>query len=254
MGCLFIFLCVILLPVVADAVFVAVREVFQLRDGGGRADAGVVIFVKLRWLGARWGTRSVAAGLRRAGFDGKFLYWQWHAMWRGWLVLPVIMDARLLETQARRLAAFIVKQSRAQPDRPISLIGYSCGSCVTVRTLELLPPDVSVQDVVLLAAACDPRRDLRDACSRVRGCFVNVSSWLDWLIVGMGTLVFGTGDRRHTISAGMCGFRQHRKPSNLVEQRWRPGMMRHGHFGGHFSAASAWQMAAIWREKTANGE
>jgi len=253
-----IFLGVLLLPVVVDAVFVAVRELFRPRDDGGDAGAGLVIFVEsIRWLGVRWGIRSVSAGLRRAGFlakDGEFLYWRWHATWRGWLVLPVIMDAGLLEAQARRLAAFVVEQSRVRPGRPISLIGYSCGGYVTVRALELLPPEVSVRSVVLLAAACDPRRDLRDACSRVQGRVVNVSSWLDWLILGVGTLLFGTGDRRHAVSAGLCGFRASHRPSNLVERRWRPAMLRHGHFGGHFSASSSWLMAEIWREEQRRGD
>ena len=65
---------------------------------------------------------------------------------------------------------------------------------------------------------------------------VNVRSWLDWLIVGVGTLVVGTGDRRHTASAGMVGF--HAPPQQVVEVHWTPGMIRWGDLGGHFGAAS----------------
>ncbi|HUS92635.1 MAG TPA: hypothetical protein VM695_12335 [Phycisphaerae bacterium] len=232
---------VALLPALADFLS-TLRRLALPADAGGPPDRGVVVYVEsIRWLGVRWGLRSVAAGLRRAGFGGEFRYWRWHATWRGWLVLPAIVDAGLLEREARRLAAHLVRRHRAAPGAPIHLVGYSCGGYVALRALELLPAGVQVRSAALLAAAVDPARDLRPALARVSGTMVIASSVLDWLIVGAGTLVCGTADRRHTASLGMVGLRRRGRggQQGVVELRWRPGLVRLGHFGGHFSASSA---------------
>ena len=230
-------LVVLLLPLLVDALSALGR--LRLRaDGGGQADRGVMIFVEsIRWLGVRWGLRSVTAGFRRAGFQGECLYWSWHDSWRGWLVLPAIMDRPMLERQARRLAAFIVRRRRERPAAAIYLVGYSCGGYVAARALELLPEGVTVDGAGLLAAAMDPKRDLGEAKSHVAGRLVVVSSVLDWLIAGLGTCLFGTGDRRHTPSVGMVGRRG--PAGETVEIRWRPSLIRMGYLGGHFSVAAA---------------
>lgn len=210
------------------------------RDPGGDVEKGLVIFAEsIRWVSVRWGMRTTAAGLRRAGYRGEFRYWRWHASWRGWLVLPAIMDRRMFEREARRLADFITAERREKPDRPVYLMGYSCGAFVAVRALELLAKGVTVEAAALLAGALDPRRDLSDAAAHVKGRLTVASSRGDWLIAGLGTLLFGTADRVNTFSAGMIGLRPGAESaSNIVEIRWRPGMVRLGHLGEHFSATA----------------
>ena len=106
-----IILAVLFLPVLLDAVVAFALGLRHWRDRRGDADKGLVIFSEsIRWMGVRWGFRSVSAGLRQAGFAGEIRYWRWHATWRGGLVLPAIMDSRLLEAQARQLAEFIAHQ------------------------------------------------------------------------------------------------------------------------------------------------
>jgi len=230
-----------LVPVALDFLTVVLRLRLR-RDQGGSPERGRVIFVEsIRWLSVRWGMRSVAAGLRRAGFAGEFVYWRWHAAWRGWLVVPAIADAPMLEREARRLAAAVLRALRERPGAPVYLIGYSCGGYLAVRALELLPAGVAVRSAALLAAAMDPRRDLTTARAHVAGPLVIASSLLDWLIVGAGTLLFGTADRKHTPSVGMVGLRGSRAapPDGVVELRWRPGLIRLGNLGGHFSASAA---------------
>jgi len=201
---------------------------------------GLVIFVEsIRWLSVRWGMRSVAAGLADAGFDGEFLYWRWHAAWRGWLVLPAIMDRMMLEREARRLAAFIAGRRREHPAEPIYVIGYSCGGYVAVRALELLPDGVRVDAAATLAGAYSPRRDLAGACEHVTGKLVVCSSMCDFFIVGLGTLLCGTGDGRHVLSAGMVGLKgPAARDPRIVQVRWRPSMIRSGNLGEHFTAAA----------------
>ena len=210
------------------------------RDRKGDPSKGVVIFVEsTRWLGISWGKRSVAAGLRRAGFEGQFLYWRFHATWRACLVVPVIAATKLLERESLRLAEFVTQCRRDQPDRPIYLIGYSAGGYVAPRALELLPEGVAVDAVALLVPAFSPGRDMTRAVGRARpGKFIVSSSLGDWLVVGMGPLLLGTCDRKHTLSAGALGCRGSGS-EGITQLRWRPAMMKTGNLGGHFSASAA---------------
>ncbi|MBI5724531.1 MAG: hypothetical protein HZA50_11270 [Planctomycetes bacterium] len=229
---------------VGAAVLAILTRRVVLRPAGDRGK-GLVIFVEsIRWLGVRWGMRSALAGLRMAGYGGGFLYWPWHAGWRGWLVLPAIMDRKMLEGQARRLAGFITRQLHRRPDRPIRLIGYSCGGFIALRAMELLEGDLKVDSVALMAAAFDPARELSTAARHVTGRLVVASSRMDFAIAGLGTLIFGTADRVFTPSIGMVGPRSS-LPANVVHLRWRPADIRLGHLGGHFHPCAKRYIARI---------
>lgn len=207
------------------------------KDPGGDSSQGLVIFAEsLRWASVPWGKASCAAGLRRAGFAGEFKYWKWHETWRAWLVLPVIADTKMLERRSGELAEFIIATRRENPTRAIHLIGYSCGGYIAVRALELLPNDIQVDSCVLLAAAFSPWKDLRPACRRVFGKMLISSSVVDF-VVGLGTIITGTADRKHSPAIGMLGYHG---PvcEKIVSIRWRPGMISLGHYGSHFSAAA----------------
>ncbi len=229
----------IALLIVANGVISILPHFVTRRRAAASPRAALVIFAEsIRWLNVRWGTRTVSAALARCGYLGEFLYWRWHAAWRGTLILPCIMARGLLEREARRLADFIIEQRRQCPQRPIYLVGYSCGGYIATRALELLPPGIRVEGVVLLAAALDPRRDLALAASAVGGNMVITSSPGDWLILGLGTLLFGTGDRRWRPSMGMIGPAG-ACPPNVRHLRWRLRDVATGHTGGHFGASAA---------------
>jgi alpha-beta hydrolase superfamily lysophospholipase len=155
------------------------------------------------------------------------------------LVLPALMDRRLLEEEARRLAAHLAAARKHSARRAIYLFGYSCGAYVALRALELLPAGVEVEAAGLLAPAFRPGRDLGPALAHVRGRIVCVSSLADCLILGAGTLVFGTADRAHAPSAGMVGLRHSSaRDGRVVQVRWHPAMAALGWFGSHFTAAA----------------
>ena len=231
----------VVLPVLADLTGFLLRRIPRVPLGEGDPGKGIVIFAEsIRFAGVPWGTRECEAGLREAGFEGEFRYWAWQEPWQGWLVLPAIMDAPMLEREAGRLARFIEARRREHGATPIYLIGFSCGAYVAIRALELLDEDVSVDAAATLAGAFDPRRDLSAAMHHVSGRLVVCSSLADWMIVGLGTMLFGTGDRKHTLSAGMVGLRYRRPPNDrLLEIRWRPALIRQGCYGGHFTAPAA---------------
>jgi hypothetical protein len=203
----------------------------------GDASNGTVIFAEsLRWLGVRWGRCETGAGLRRAGFGGDYEFWDWDPTWRAILILPTIAAPKFLERQGQRLAEKIIALRRTNPDRPIHLIGYSCGGFVAIRAMELLPEDVSVDSCAILAGAFSPWRDLNVAAERIRGKLVVCSSPLD-AVVGLGTLIVGTADRVFSPSIGALGYRG-RACEKVVPLTWQMAWIRLGHWGGHFTASS----------------
>jgi len=206
-----------------------------------KTDAGVAIYVEgIRWLNVRWGLRACERGLRRAGFAGEFVYWRWHDTWRAMLALPVIMVRGLLEREARRLAEHVADLLACRPEAPVYLFGCSAGAHVATRALELLPAGASVESVALLAAAVSPWRDLTPALEHVRRKLVCTSSPLDCLLLGLGTTLFGTGDRVHAPSAGMIGLRHASAADpHVVQLRWRPAMLALGWLGEHFAAVAS---------------
>lgn len=239
----------ILVPVVlaVAALFVAIAVLPHVMPGprpAGKPEEGLVIFVEgIRFLGIPWDLRPAGAGLRKAGFNGRYVYWRWHADWHGWLVLPALANRRLHQREAAALAEFIVAERAGHPDRPIWLIGCSAGCHVALRALDMLPPDTQITSAALLAGAFDPYRDLTEPCNRLDGPLLVAVSPMDWFIIGLGTLLFGTADGKRTLSAGMVGLRGRANAENLqrgkiVQIRWRPQMLGIGHLGGHFSTAA----------------
>jgi hypothetical protein len=67
----------------------------------------------------------------------------------------------------------------------------------------------------------------------------------DTVVLGWGTKQFGTADRYYSCSAGMTGFvrpvdadeETQELYRRLVQVRWTPGMIFHGHPGGHIGTA-----------------
>lgn len=205
----------------------------------GRPEKGLVIFVEsTRFLGIRWGERSVADGLRKAGFEGQFVYWRFHSTWRGCLVVPVVAAGGLLRREAYDLAEFIADQRRQYPDRRLYVMGYSAGGYVAVRALELLADCAPVDGAAILAGAMSPGYDLQPAVRAVRGNLVVTSSLGDWMVLGVGMTVLGTCDRRHRPAMGMMGPRKS-GDSEVCRIGWTPAMIKAGHLGGHFGAAAS---------------
>jgi len=229
---------VFLAPPVLDMLLSVIHGLRLGEDPGGDPEAGTVLFIEpVRAFGVRWGARSVAAGLRRAGFAGEFRYWSWQQPWRAWLIVPVVRGRGVLRREAERLAAFIEAHRREHPGRAIHVVGYSAGGFVAAEALRRLGGGVTVDSAVLLAPAVSPGFDLAAPAGHVRRALVVTASPLDWAIVGAGTLVLGTCDGRHTPSAGMVGLRG-RQAGRVVQVRWRPSMLKLGHWGGHFGVSA----------------
>jgi pimeloyl-ACP methyl ester carboxylesterase len=142
--------------------------------------------------------------------------------------------------KGRVLAAEVAEFKARRPGAPVFLVGKSGGTGMVVRALERLPED-TVEAAVLLAPALSPGYDLSRALGAVRREMVVFWSPMDVFVLGLGTRIFGTIDRRKAVSAGLVGFR---RPEGLDERgkaqyaklrqvRWRPIMARTGYLGGH---------------------
>ena len=153
-------------------------------------------------------------------------------------------------TQARVVAELIVSYQRNFPGQPVHLIGHSAGAGIALFVLEQLEENQAVTSVTLMAAAVSRKFDVMPLLSRTKAGIWNFYSALDLPTVGLGTMIFGTMDRRHTISAGALGFltRDHESGSPEISQEQGPrlnqipyqkSMARSWNFGGHFGSTNA---------------
>jgi hypothetical protein len=145
--------------------------------------------------------------------------------------------------QARQIAARIERYQDRYPGRPVHLIGHSAGAGMTLFVLEAL--ERGVASATLLAAAISRRFELESLLAKTRlGIWNHWSAW-DLPTLGLGTIVFGTMDRRHAVSAGALGFRRNARRATsspgpeLHDVRHRWGMFRDWNFGGHFGCVNA---------------
>jgi pimeloyl-ACP methyl ester carboxylesterase len=174
--------------------------------------------------------------LRDGGVESEIRVLDWS---RGLAALANLTDYASNLARCAEIAAEIATYHEAYPDAPVDIVGYSAGGGLAVLIAELLPEDCHLRNVVLVHAAISPDYDLEPALSHIDGELVNFYSPADWLILGVGTEIFGTIDRTYTASAGKTGFNLQRavageQSAAKVEQVcWVPEMGREGHFGLH---------------------
>lgn len=137
--------------------------------------------------------------------------------------------------RARKIAARLTQLHRERPGRPLVLLGNSGGGGLAILAAEMLPAEVVLDRLVLTAAAVSNDYDLSRVEPHVK-TIVNFYSPRDG-IVGWGTSVFGTIDRKKTLSAGHCGFLtadgKMRAGDKLRQHEWTPEWRELGHDGSH---------------------
>ncbi len=211
------------------------------RDGDyvtqARLEHGLV--VSLDGVGGyNWGPRWLRKGLDEAGVEAAIVIYDW-SKGPGALFVGDLVDEARNRTVARELAQTVATYVAAMPGRPVTLIGHSGGAAVVVWALEAMPETCQVERAILLAPALAPTYDLSAALKRVRRRLYVMYSPADVGLMAAGTAVFGTMDRRHSVSAGLVGFRlpescadpaQYRK---VRQVRWTIDLVASGNLGGH---------------------
>ena len=191
---------------------------------------------------------SIARGLVAGGLPHAVKIVDWRK-YRPWNPLHLVMQ-RHNRMQAKVVADLICSYQRDYPGQPVHLIGHSAGAGMALFVLEALPELRAVESVILMAAAVSRKFDIQSLLKCTRRGIWNFYSPLDLPTVGLGTIVFGTMDRRHAISAGAMGFRiEHATNSSsdakpyhepqLHQIRFRTSMMKSWNFGGHFGSTNA---------------
>lgn len=180
--------------------------------------------------------KSAYDGLRDAGVDCAIEAYEWPSLFGP---LENLIDPSMGRTLARAVAPRIAEYRRRHPTQPLHLLGYSGGGALAVFIAEELPEDVQVDNLVLVQVSLSRDYDLSKALRRVRGRIVNLHAPLDVLMLGMGTTVFGTMDRKHGFSAGKDGFNLEKAVRDPVErqrveqQSWSTKALWSGHMGNH---------------------
>lgn len=191
---------------------------------------------------------SIARGLVAGQLSHAIQIIDWRRF-RPWNPLHLAMQ-RHNRTQARVVAELIVNYQRDFPGQPVHLIGHSAGAGMALFVLEQLREDQAVTSVTLLSAAVSREFDVGRLLSRTTAGIWNFYSPLDLPTVGIGTMLFGTMDRRYTVSAGALGFltRDHDSVSAGISREQGPrlnqipykkSMAKSWNFGGHFGSTNA---------------
>jgi hypothetical protein len=205
-----------------------------------RADKGYTIILT-GIEGTSFHNIGIARGLIEAGHPAAVEVRDWTTGHWPFFVYH-LMALERNKQQARQIAAQILEYQDEYPNRPVTLIGHSGGAAMAVLTLEALPADRNVQQVVLLAAAISADYDLTRALAHSEKGILNFHSWGDVPHLVLGTLALGTIDRQHTVSAGARGFRLPRDldgdsrelyATRLHQVPYRLAMLKSLNAGGH---------------------
>jgi pimeloyl-ACP methyl ester carboxylesterase len=182
---------------------------------------------------------SIARGLDQGGVNWAIEIMDWASAWGPLYNLRAEERNHL---KARQLSHRIRRYQIAYPDRPVVLVGQSGGGAIAVWTAEELTPRQSIKGILLINVALSRDYSLIRALEHTEEGIVSFYSPRDWMLLGVGTTVYGTMDGRHAVSAGMERFRvptdRPRAYGKLFEIGWSKEMAKSGHPGLHLTSAA----------------
>ncbi len=187
---------------------------------------------------------GVRQGLLDAGYNGAGEVFRWNT---GLGVVPdQEASVEYKRSKAAECARSIQQYVKEHPGAPVTLMGLSAGTAVTVFILEALPPTCPVESVILLGASVSSDYNLTRALQRVRNRMYVFTSERDGVLAFLVPMA-GTADRAIAPSAGLRGFQMPSRPSTetraqyakVAHIRWRPEFAKAGDFGGHTDTVKA---------------
>lgn len=177
-----------------------------------------------------YGAADVPAGLMDAGYRGDVELFIWTTSFN-----PLVDQLNILGAKARALALTdkIKSYARAFPGNPINVIALSAGTGVATWAIEGLPPDVRIDNLVLLGSSLSHDYDMSRVLSRMDGRIYVYYSPLDTVLETVR--VVGTIDgKRGVDSVGLVGLRPPRGAEDrVVNIGWNRSWMRLGWTGAH---------------------
>ncbi|REK05546.1 MAG: hypothetical protein DWQ37_23860 [Planctomycetota bacterium] len=196
---------------------------------------------------------GLAAGLIDGGYRGAVEVFDWTTGFWPLFVYHLRAEGRH-RAAARAIAEKVAVYQARYPGREVNLMGYSAGAVVAVEAIEALPEGSQVDRLVLLAGAISPLHDMRVTLRRTRVGVLSYYQPQDVVALGAGTLVAGTADGHHLVSAGAAMFwpppgaseedrRLYR--DKLCQWPYDVRMARSGNLGGHFQCVGR-KFVAEW--------
>lgn len=182
---------------------------------------------------------GIAGGLLRGGWRGAVHIFRWNTGIPFWRCGVNLMNRAYQQRRAAELAGMIREYTRLQPGRPIHLVAVSGGCWIVTQALELLhscDKAPTVDQVILLAPAISPTADLSRAARAVNGQLHLFKSRFDFVMLGAGTTLLGTSDRRFGPAAGWRGLRN--PPTNVCQHEWLAAFADHGNLGSHCTSVA----------------
>jgi pimeloyl-ACP methyl ester carboxylesterase len=194
---------------------------------------------------SNWGG-GVRQGLLEAGYDGAGEMFTWETG-LGMLV-DQVAGVDYKRHKARELAGRIAGLARTHPQTPVYMIGLSAGTAIAMFTLEALPHDLLVEDVILLSGSLSADYDATRALRHVRHRMYVFTSRRDGLLLYLEPM-FGSADRRKG-STGVIGVRglypppgasaeTRRQYAKVVNIPWQPEFAQEGEHGLHTDPVKA---------------
>ncbi len=196
---------------------------------------------------------GLAPGIVEGGYQGAVEVIDWTSGHWPLFVYHLRSDARH-DRGARVIGERVVAYRRRFPGRELNLVAYSAGAAVALEALEELPQGEEVDRLILLAGAVSPAHDLRPALAHCRVGLWNYYQPQDVVALWAGTIVAGTADGHHLMSAGAVGFWPNADLSEaekdlvkrkLVQMPYEPRMALSGNLGGHFQCVNR-RFVAQW--------
>lgn len=190
--------------------------------------------------GRSYFNEAICKGLNNGGVNWAIELSDWTSYWG---MLYNLRAEERNRRQAEIIANRIERYKVAFPDRPVMLVGQSGGGAMAVWAAEALNPEQKIDGLVLINPSLSPQYVLLDALARTNKGIVLLYSPKDWMLLGLGTTVYGTMDGEYGSSAGFVGFEvptdRPRLYKKLYQISWTKKMAKAGHSGGHLSSGAA---------------
>ena len=205
------------------------REVLFLVDGVGRFQAGALM--------ARRALRDLGSDIGTILYDGQTpVYGE---------VLSDLMWYRRNRLMGAKFGRKLLTFRRQHPDTRIHVLAFSGGAGIAIFGLEALRGRALIDTLILACPAVSQAYNLAPALRAVQRCYA-LTSHRDSVILGLGTRIFGTTDRKFESAAGRVGFCIPLDASKgdaevyarMRQVRWTSDLKKLGHPGGHTGWAS----------------
>jgi hypothetical protein len=176
---------------------------------------------------------NLIRGLRDGGIEGSLTIYDWTGTDRG---LIALMQEKRHDAQSELVAKMLTEHFRAYPTGHITLTCHSAGCGIAVWALEKLPPDVVIDELVMMQSALSPGYDLSKALRHVRRAYSLYSE--NDFVLSTGTKTAGTVDGIRSEGAGKVGYQMPsgadaRQYDKLQQFGWEESWMRYNDIGDH---------------------